>query len=128
MTQEEFCYLDHWHSADHDAEPRAFGKGGPKWDLPWSKVYAYEPVPANMDPQLQSHILGAQGNLWTEYIASMRHAEYMVFPRLCALAEVTWSPHATRNFDDFKRRLQPQLERFDSLGVNYHKDTPAGSE
>jgi len=128
MTPEEFCYLDHWQSADHAAEPRAFSKDGPKWNLPWPKVYEYAPMPANLAPSLQSHVLGAQGNLWTEYVASIRHAEYMAFPRLCALAELTWSPKASRNYDGFKRRIQPQLERFDCLEINYHKDgTTAGN-
>jgi hexosaminidase len=128
MTQEEFCYFDHWQSANHATEPRAFGKDGPKWNLPWPKVYTYDPVPASLDPRLQSHILGAQGNLWTAYVASMRLAEYMAFPRLCALAELTWSPKSARNYVDFKSRLQPQLKRFDCLGVNYRKDTTAGSQ
>jgi hexosaminidase len=128
MSPEQFCYLDHWQSTNHAAEPRAFGKSGPKWNLPWPKVYAYEPVPAGLDPRLQSHILGAQGNLWTELVASMSHAEYMAFPRLCALSEVTWSPQASRDEADFRRRLDPQLRRFDCLGVNYHKVASAGSE
>jgi hexosaminidase len=58
----------------------------------------------------------------------MSHAEYMAFPRLCALSEVTWSPQASRDEADFRRRLDPQLRRFDCLGVNYHKVASAGSE
>jgi hexosaminidase len=76
-------------------------------------------MPANMPPQLQSHILGAQGNLWTEQIPNFKHAEYMTFPRICALAEVTWSAKDARNWDDFMRRLQIQAQRFDELNINY---------
>ena len=68
--------------------------------------------------------VGGQGNLWTEYIPNFKHAEYMVFPRLCALAEVTWSPPSSRNWEDFIRRLPTQCRRFDQLGVDYRKGTP----
>jgi hexosaminidase len=78
-----------------------------------------------LDPQYLAHILGAQGNLWTEYVPNLKHAEYMAFPRLCALAEVTWSPKATRNWTDFTRCLQTQFQRFDQFGVNYRKGAPA---
>jgi hexosaminidase len=128
MTTEQFCYLDHWQSTNRVTEPCAFGGVGPKWYLPLPKIYAFEPVPANLAPSLQSHILGAQGNLWTELVASMSHAEYMVFPRLCALAEVTWSPKESRNYEDFRRRLEPHLKRFDCLGVNYRKYPLVASE
>ena len=84
-----------------------------------AKVYSFEPLPANLDPQFQSHILGAQGNLWTEYAPSLKHAEYMAFPRLGALAEVSWSLGASRNYEDSTRRLRTQFQRFDRLGVNY---------
>jgi hexosaminidase len=86
-----------------------------------SQVYAFEPIPAKLEPQFQSHIIGAQGNLWTEYIASLQHAEYMAFPRLCALAEVVWSPPGSRNYNDFMRRLQTHSRRLDQLGVNYRR-------
>ncbi len=84
-----------------------------------SKVYSFEPMPANLDPQFQSHILGAQGNLWTEYMPTSSMCEYMVFPRLCALAEVAWSPKESRNWEDFTLRLRVDLRRLDELGVNY---------
>jgi hexosaminidase len=70
---------------------------------------------------MQSHILGAQGNVWTEYIPNLKHLEYMTFPRLCALAEVTWSAKDGRNFDDFKQRLQIHEQRLDALGINYRR-------
>jgi hexosaminidase len=115
MTPTEYCYLDYYQSTNNETvEPRAIGGY-----LPLSQLYAFEPVPANLEPQFRSHVIGTQGNLWTEYIASTRHAQYMAFPRLCALAEVAWSPPDSRNFNDFMRRLRVQVRRFDQLGVNY---------
>jgi hexosaminidase len=114
MSPREYCYLDQYQSLDHSTEPWAIGGY-----LPLSELYAFEPVPVNLEPQFQSHILGAQGNLWTEYVASFKHVEYMAFPRMCALAEVVWSPKEERNWDDFSRRLQIHLRRLDELSVNY---------
>jgi hexosaminidase len=116
MTPTDFCYLDFCQSTNRAAEPKAADWGNP---LTLSKMYAFEPMPTNVPPQLQSYILGAQGNLWTEQIPNFRHAEYMAFPRVCALAEVTWSAKDARNWDDFIRRLQVQNQRFDELGINY---------
>jgi hexosaminidase len=122
MTPSAFCYLDHYQSTNHSTEPRAIGGF-----LPLEKVYSFEPVPTNLPAQFQAHILGAQGNLWTEYVASLPHAEYMIFPRLCALAEVGWSTTNSRNYDDFQQRLKVDEQRLDELGVNYRRDpsTPA---
>ena len=114
MTPLKDCYLDHYQSQDQSNEPHAIGGY-----LPLNEVYAFEPMPANLEPQYQSHILGAQGNCWTEYMPSLKHVEYMVFPRLCALSEVVWSPKDARNWDDFTQRLQVDLRRLDELGVNY---------
>jgi hexosaminidase len=72
-----------------------------------------------MPTALQSRILGAQGNLWTEQIPNLKHAEYMTFPRVCALAEVVWSAKDARNWDDFMRRLQIQVQRLEKLNINY---------
>lgn len=119
MSPTGYCYLDYYQSTNHVTEPKAIGGY-----LPLSKVYAFEPLPAKLDPQYRSHILGAQGNLWTEYIPNFKQAQYMVFPRLSALAEVTWSAQAARNWEDFTRRLQTQFQRFDQLGVNCRKGTP----
>ena len=88
MTPTAYCYLDYYQSTNHAAEPKAATWGGP---LTLHKVYAFDPMPTNLPPQLQSHILGAQGNLWTEWVPNLKHAEYMIFPRECALAEITWS-------------------------------------
>ena len=119
MTPTSFCYFDYYQSQDHSTEPHAIGGY-----LPLSKAYAFEPVPAGLSPELQSHILGGQGNLWTEYIANLKHVEYMAFPRLSALAEVTWSAKEARNFNDFTRRLKTDNQRLDQLGVSYRLYQP----
>jgi hexosaminidase len=117
MTPTEYCYLDYYQSTNNEtAEPKAIGGY-----LPLPQVYAFEPVPANLEPQFRSHIIGAQANLWTEYIASLQHAEYMTLPRLCAFAEVAWTSPDLRKYDDFMRRLQCHALRLDQLGVNYRR-------
>jgi hexosaminidase len=116
MSPTGYCYLDYYQSTNHATEPKAIGGF-----LPLSKVYSFEPIPEKLATEFQLHILGAQGNLWTEYIPNFKQAQYMIFPRLCALAEVAWSPQTSRNWEDFTRRLQTQFQRFDQLGVNYRK-------
>jgi hexosaminidase len=116
MTPTAYCYFDFYQSTNHATEPKAAAWGGP---LTLSKMYSFEPMPTNVPPQLQSYILGAQGNLWTEQIPNFKHAEYMTFPRLCALAEVTWSAKDSRDWNDFMRRLQVQVRRLDELNINY---------
>jgi len=114
MSPTSHCYLDYCQSRDQASEPRSIGGF-----LPLKKTYALEPVPANLAPEMQKHILGPQGNIWTEYIPNIKHVEYMAFPRAAALAEVGWSPKEARNLDDFKRRLKTNEQRLDRLGVNY---------
>ena len=120
MSPTGYCYLDYYQSTNHATDP--FPPVGSY--LPLSKVYSFEPLPAKLDPQYHSHILGAQGNLWTESVPNFKNAQYQAFPRVCALAEITWSPQGARNWDDFMRRLQTQFRRFDQFGVNYCKGAP----
>jgi hexosaminidase len=117
MSPTKFCYFDYYQSLDSAMEPPGFGGY-----LPLDRVYSFEPIPANLPAQFQSHILGAQANLWTEYVPSLAHAEYMMFPRLCALAEVDWSPSSARNWDDFNRRLETHERRLDTLGITYRRE------
>ena len=116
MCPNEYCYFDYYQSRDRSTEPLASGAF-----LPTSQVYSFEPIPAGLGAQFWPHILGPQANLWTEYIPSLKQAEYMTFPRLCAMAEVTWSPANQRNWDDFSRRIQVHLRRLDQMGVTYRK-------
>jgi hexosaminidase len=122
MTPTTHCYLDYYQSEDHSTEPKAIGGF-----VPLDKVYSLEPIPAKLDPKLQDRILGPQGNLWTEFVGSFKHLEYMLYPRSCALAEVGWSPQASRSYKDFVRRLEIHLRRLDAMGVNYRKAIPPGA-
>ena len=114
MSPVSDCYFNIAQSKD-PKEPQASGGY-----ISLAQVYAFEPIPAKLAPEFHYRILGAQGNLWTEFIPSFQHLERMTFPRLSALAEVTWSPKDARNWDDFQRRLPVQLQRFDQLGINYY--------
>jgi hexosaminidase len=117
------CYFDHYQSRDHSTEPHAIGGY-----LPLRQVYEFEPLPAKLPAQCEPHILGAQANVWTEYMPSLNHVEYMVFPRLCALAEVLWSPKDSRNWEDFAHRMQNHYTRLQELGVNYRHTALDGQE
>lgn len=113
MTPTSHCYLDYYQSTSEE-EPLAIGGY-----LPLEKVYAFDPVPEELEVYETGHILGVQGNLWTEYIATPEHAEYMAFPRAIALAEVGWTPQNERRFQDFAQRLVYHFNRLNTLKVNY---------
>jgi hexosaminidase len=87
--------------------------------LPIDTVYSYEPIPAQLDAAAATHILGAQGQVWTEYIEGPKNVEYMAFPRAAALAEALWTPQAEKNFADFTARLARQTSILQALDVNY---------
>ena len=114
MTPYSHLYLDFYQTADQGGEPLAIGGF-----LPLDTVYSYEPVPTELTPAEARHVLGAQANVWTEYMTTEDHVEYMVFPRMFALSEVVWSPSERRNFRDFVKRLDWHFDRLDALGVNY---------
>jgi hexosaminidase len=114
MSPTTHCYLDYQQASAPSGEPIAFDAY-----LPLEKVYSYEPVPAELTPEQGRHVLGVQGNLWTEYIATPERAEYMSWPRACALAEAGWSPGGARDWGDFRVRLAAHLPRLDVLGVRY---------
>ncbi|GAB3888378.1 glycoside hydrolase family 20 protein [Spirosoma agri] len=115
MTPGATCYLDHYQG-NPATEPLAIGGY-----LPLDQVYAYEPTPAELSPAEQNYILGVQGNVWTEYMPTSDHVEYMVFPRALALAEIAWIPKGPRNFEDFAQRLKNHLPRLNTVPVNYAK-------
>jgi len=85
------------------------------------KVYQYEPVPKALSPEDAKYVLGAQGCAWTEYMENPKKVEYMVLPRISALAELAWSPKKDRNWDSFSMRMGKQFKRFDYLNINYAK-------
>jgi hexosaminidase len=115
MTPGKYCYLDHYQ-ADPKTEPLAIGGF-----LPLEQVYNYDPVPASLTHEEAQYIMGAQGNVWTEYMKTPEYVEYMVYPRASALAEVVWSPKESKNYAGFKNRMINQLKRYDAYGINYCK-------
>ncbi|GAI85810.1 unnamed protein product, partial [marine sediment metagenome] len=118
MTPTGFCYFDYYQGEQKENEPLAIGGF-----LPLDKVYSYEPVPEELTVEEAKHILGAQGNVWTEYIKTPEYIEYMVYPRACALAEVVWTPKEKKDFDDFSNRMEKHFKRLDALNVNArHKE------
>lgn len=116
MAPTSHTYLD-YNEGTTEEEGEKVGRG----PLKLEKVYSFEPVPAELEPQFQAHVLGAQGQLWSEQLQSWPKAEFRAWPRLSALAEVVWSPREKRNYADFKLRLPALLARFDRLGVNYRR-------
>lgn len=113
MTPGNFVYLDHYQ-ADPAQEPTAIGGY-----TPLDKTYSFDPTPAELTGQQARFILGAQANVWTEYIRTPEHADYMVWPRAAALSEVVWTPREQKNWTDFSRRIQTHFARLNYLGVNY---------
>ncbi len=99
MTPTSHCYFDYYQSID-DGEPLAIGGY-----LPVEKVYSFDPVPESLEEEKRKHILGAQGNVWTEYIPTREKLFYMALPRMQAIAEVNWTPTEEKNYKDFVRRL-----------------------
>ncbi len=120
MAPTSHTYFDYYQAKPADAEPLAIGGY-----LPIDTVYGFDPVPADLEPQYASHVLGAQGQVWTEYLATPKHVEYMAFPRACALAEVVWTPVTSKNFADFLERLSVHGKRLAILDVNYRPLLPA---
>ena len=117
MAPNQYTYLDYFQD---DPEKEPLGIGG---YLPLEKVYTYEPVPSALSSKAAQHVLGAQAQLWTEYMPNSRQVEYMAFPRLCALAEVVWTPPTNKDYSDFLSRLKIHLARLEALDVNYWKPT-----
>jgi len=115
MTPGGYCYFDHYQG-DPSYEPLAIGGY-----TNLKTVYSFEPVPPQLNTEEAHHILGAQGNIWTEYIPQSQHVEYMAFPRAIALSEVNWSPAANKDWDDFTSRLKNHFTRLQLKDVNYAK-------
>ena len=115
MTPTSHCYLD-YYQADQETEPLAIGGF-----LPLEKVYSYEPVPEELTEEEALHILGPQGNVWTEYMKTPEYVEYMVYPRACALAEIGWTPKEMKDYEDFLLRMQGHQKRLGALNINARK-------
>jgi hexosaminidase len=121
MSPNNDCYFDHYQGKYN--EPLAIGGLTTLQD-----VYDYQPIPKDLDEQFRKHVLGSQANVWTEYIPTSEHAEYMIFPRLCALAENLWTSENLQNYDDFIKRMDRQYQRLDLYQINYRINPPQGYE
>lgn len=121
MTPSSHCYFDYYQSWDREIEPLAIGGY-----IDLRKVYSYEPIPKELSKKESKFILGAQGNVWTEFILSGPHVEYMALPRMSALSEVVWTPAEFRQENSFLVRLSTFLNLLHDLDVNYHVPAPAG--
>jgi hexosaminidase len=115
MTPGTHCYFDHYQSSPSD-EPLAIGGF-----TPLEKVYDFNPIPQELNTDEQKYILGAQANVWTEYILNEKQVEYMTMPRMAALAEVLWTMRVNKNETNFLIRLQDHFAKLDNLNVNYAK-------
>jgi hexosaminidase len=122
MTPTSHSYFDY---AQGDPALEPFSIGG---NVPLEKVYGFEPIPSELTPAQSHHILGAQGNVWTEYMTTPDRVEFMVFPRMLAMAEVTWSPASARDWESFLARLPSALAGLDRLAVNYRVPNVVGLE
>ena len=112
MSPGEFCYFDSYQDAPH-TQPEAIGGY-----LPLNKVYSYNPIPETFTPEQAKLMYGVQANLWAEYIPTPEHLEYMIYPRILALAEVAWSQPANKNFEDFHARALKEVEVLRAKGYN----------
>ncbi|WP_418697627.1 family 20 glycosylhydrolase [Bacteroides sp.] len=112
MTPGSYCYLDHYQD-DPETQPLAFGSY-----IPIGRTYSYDPAPDSLGTDITKYILGVQGNVWAEYIPTKEHAEYMIYPRIIALAEVGWTPQSKRQPESFKRRINNEIHHIKAKGYN----------
>ncbi len=114
MTPNTYVYFDYYQTANTEDEPTAIGGF-----LPLEKVYSFEPAPESLTPEQRGHILGAQANLWTEYIPTPEQAEYMLLPRMAALSEVAWSQPEKKDYYNFLTRLPQLTDLYSKAGYNF---------
>lgn len=115
MTPGSYLYFDHYQG-DPQSEPLAFGGNNPL-----DKVYSFIPIPTELNEDEAKFILGVQANLWTEYILDFRQVEYMLFPRLMALAEVSWGTSQPKNYANFENRVIQHFNYLETQNINYAK-------
>ena len=112
MSPGGYCYFDSYQDAPH-TQPEAIGGY-----LPLKKVYSYDPIPETFTPEQAKLMYGVQANLWAEYIPTPEHMEYMIYPRILALAEVAWSAVANKNYEDFHGRALKAVDELRAKGYN----------
>ena len=116
MTPNTYLYFDYYQTADTDNEPMAIGGC-----LPLEQVYSFEPMPAALTDAEKQHIVGVQANLWTEYIPTTQQVEYMVLPRMAALAETQWTEPEKKDYQNFTQRLPRLMEIYTRDNRNFGK-------
>jgi len=114
MTPNTYCYLDYYQHEDWTREPPAISS-----TLPLKQVWQFAVIPEQIAADKKQHILGGQGNIWTEYIPKAEQVEYMAFPRAIAIADVLWNHPEERSYDALVERLKAHLPCLEMLGVNY---------
>jgi hexosaminidase len=125
MTPSDNCYLNYCETGSGTTIPSTepfFIVGPTPSFLSVSNVYSFEPIPSGLTGPSTNYILGAQCNLWGEYVPSPENVEFKLFPRLCAMAELTWTPAASKNYTDFSNRLVTQKQRLAQMGINYNHE------
>ncbi|MEL4307465.1 beta-N-acetylhexosaminidase [Joostella sp. CR20] len=120
MTPTSYAYLN-FHQGDYRVEPMAHGGY-----IPLEKVYDYNPIPSAINKDKEKHILGMQGNHWTEYAYEGKDIEYYAYPRIIAIAELTWSGEKTKDYSNFLTRLDALYPTLDAYKINYHIPLPEG--
>jgi hexosaminidase len=119
-----YCYLNIYQTRGSGSDPKDYRTDGVepvafRGYIPLEKVYSFEPVFPELDPEASDHIIGSQANLWTEFISNTSVLEYMLFPRLCALAEVVWTGKEKRDYQNFRNRLDTEFLRLRRFGINF---------
>ena len=114
MAPSSHLYFDYYQSEDIASEPECIGGF-----LPVERVYEFQPLPEELTPEQQKHIIGVQANIWTEYIASFRHVQYMAMPRMDALTELQWNNPKERDFEAFVERCRHMKELYELYGYTY---------
>lgn len=120
MTPAKWLYLD-FGQGNIEVEPITIN-----FKTLLSKTYHYNPASEKIPAEQRSHVIGAQGNMWAEYAVNPDHTEYMLYPRLLAVAELTWTPADRKDYASFERRLDNQLVRLDEHHIHYHIPLPEG--
>jgi hexosaminidase len=120
MNPSKYTYIN-FYQGDHHVEPMAFGAY-----ISLKDIYNYNPIPSKIAEDKRKHILGSQASVWTEYAPTDSIKEYQLYPRILAMAELTWTSSENKNYENFIERLNNQLSRLDELNINYHIPLPEG--